>query len=243
MLRYKILQSNNDLQIPLSLDMSNIEKKNISDEDLYSSIINPPVNIEKESYSCKTPYKIYFNFYNNSGFTTKFENAGFVFPADLYKNAFKKSLFLVEFYDNLTSKNRIFSTTLSVYPNVIGKKGPESSLISGLRVLDSIYDISIPLNEMFFIYNYRNFSNFTNTQTDGDIKYASMFVKIMFLNAKTGKVQYFMADTNTGTTLNSNEFNENLYYYEIRFYNNYKYSFYKSGVEQTDIYFKEIVIQ
>lgn len=242
MLKYKILKTNYSNQITIPLTAGNVDVTNISNEELYNSEVNLIINQEKEAYRCRDNYRFTFNFYDTS-FGPNFNKAGFNLPTDLTKNSFKKSIFLIEFYDNLVTKNRIFSNTLSVYPNIKSNKGPNTMMVDGVLNVMSVYEINDSGNEMYYIYNHRSFSNFKNIKIEDGEEYSSMYIKIMFLNAKTGKVQYFIGDTNNATVLNEANFDSDLYYYEIRFYRDYTFSFYQNGIKQTNIYFKELVVK
>jgi len=238
MLRYKILQSEHDKEVRISFDTSDIDKKYFSENDDFEVEINENFNLEKESYKPKNDYKLFFKFYKNS-YLTDFAYAGFNNSEDFKKNVFKKSMFLLEFYINDTDKSRKFSQTLSVYPNEKSKKGCD--ILTG--IISSTFTVNNPLNELYFLYNHRNFSNFENIKSFAGEDYSPMYMKAMFLNAKTGKAHYFILDKdNNNTVLNSGEFNDSLYYSEVRFFKDFTYGFYVNGVLVDNIYFKEVVV-
>lgn len=244
MLKYKILLngSGNTINIPLKLESciyNDIDDTII--DNLTSKEINEYINYEKELYESTQSYNLMFKFFNES-YDPLFDFAGFE-ELDYQKNAFKKSFFLLEFYDNNISTNtRKFSTTLSVYPNLRGGKGCDIDVIDGKKVYKSTFTVNKPKNELFLISNYRDLLLYNNVISDGTKKYILMYVKIMFLNAKTGNIHYFI-NSEDDEQISINDFNDTLYYYEIRFYDDFTYGFYKDNMLKESIVFKELIIK
>lgn len=245
MLKYKILNTSGDTNgiIPLSLNFNT--KLDIDDNDnidnIIQTFINPIDNNEQEAYSPLSAYTINFYFYNSSVtpiYNNSWLNAGFNLPTDLTKNIFQKSLFLLEFYaDNQGgSNNMLFSTTLSIYPNPSTSKGSNTINNGGTVTYDSSFTIDNPKNEIYNFFFNRDFSDLTNIQQDSNGNYVSLYVKSIFLNASTGIPQYF---TNIQTV---SSFNQTLYFYEVRFYDNYTYAFFNNGNLINNINLYELVL-
>ena len=245
MLNYKILINTGDTNanIPLSLNFNT--KLSISDDENINNqvqtFINPIINYEKEAYIPISSYTLNFNFYDANltpVYNNSWLNAGFNLPNDLNKNKFKKSLILLEFYLNNqgNSNNMVFSTTLSIYPNRATNKGSDTVVISANTTYYSSFTINNVKNEIYNLFFNRDFSTLSNIQQDNNGNYVSLYMKSIFLNASNGIPQYFVNTTQIDT------FNQTLYFYEIRFYENYTYAFYNSGGETTNINLYELIL-
>ena len=251
MLSYRILApTTGDTSIDISLSMDRDIKNHDDLDSIAQNIeqkeINSIINNETEPYEPIFPYELEFQFWDGLTYSKEWTGAGFVYTAstingDLSKNVFKKSQFLLEFYDNnTTSNNLLFNTTLSTYPTPTGK-GCDITTIGSAVTLFTTYTITNPLNDIYFLYFNRDFNSLSNIKIDeNDNKYVSVYMKAMFLNAKTGIVQYFC---NSLTPVMNTQFNQSLYYFEIRFYENFQYSFFQNNSQVFTITLSEIIIK
>ena len=246
MLNYRILASTGTTSIVIPLSMDNNPMNHDDDDDLASNAaiaaVNPIIDNEQEGYSPASNYKIQFNFISNGIYYDTWQAAGFVMPDDIQKNVFKKSMFLVEFYDsNLSTNNLLFNTTVSIYPNEATAKGADSSGTGTGMTVYTTFTVDEVRNELYLLFYNRDFSSLSNVQTDSTGTYVSLYMKVMFLNAKTGNVQYFFQSSNF-IPLTTTAFVPSVYYNEVRFYNNLTYAFYNNGVLLTSINYNEIYV-
>ena len=239
--KYKIQVTKDDLYLPINLSNENTKYNDdtVFIESEIQKSINPIVNLEKEAYEPMTSYTMQFKFFTNNSYTTNFGGVGFTEPKFQTKNSFKKSLFLFEFYDALNSPNNmLFTTTVGVNPSPANGKGVD---LIGNTPQPSLTVNQIK-NDLYLIFFNRDFSSLKNIKTEGGKKYVSLYVKSMFLNAKTGKVHYFM-NIPTDTIISNSEFNEALFYHEIRFFEDFTYSFYEDNTKLNNIIYREVAFK
>jgi hypothetical protein len=246
MLNYNILTTSGDTSIIIPISMDNNPKNHDENDDLATAVakasINPIVNREKDGFAPASPYKIQFNFIQGGIYYT-WQAAGFDMPGDLNKNIFKKSEFLIEFYDtNSQANNLLFSTTLGIYPNKASAKGADSDLDGNTLTVYTTFTVSEIRNELYLLFFNRDFDSLSNVLTDTNGRYVKLYMKVMFLNAKTGNVHYFFEDTKY-TPLDSASFVPTIYYNEIRFYENLTYAFFRNGTQVTSLNYNEIYIR
>lgn len=227
MLKYTKLHTDNK-EFNITFNNSNIDYKNILvDEDEIK--FNPIRNVERESYQPRLAHSIKFYFYKD-GYGVDFANAGFKIPEDLNRNVFRKSSFVVEFYEKGETMTWVGSTTLTTYGSSEGGKG--AAVVDNKPIPH--YMLMNDVNDLFYIYNYRDFNQFL----DG----GRMFVKVIFQNALTGKRHYFVKSEQEPKQMLSNEFTEDDFYHEIRFFDDYTFLFYDNGEQRTDVRFKELLL-
>ncbi len=248
MLNYTILSPTGDTMIMFPLSMDNNPKNHDENNDFASATaiaaINPILNLEKDGYNAASSYSMGFNFIGSGDlYYSTWNAAGFNMPSDVNKNVFKKSEFLIEFYDtNQESNNLQFSTTLSIYPNKNGK-GADSTGSGTAITVSTKFTVSSIANELYLLYYYRDFDSIPNVKSEtGGRRYVSLFMKVMFLNAKTGNVHYFFESPNF-LPLTSATFIPSVYYNEIRFYEDLTYAFYRNGVQISTLNFNEIYVR
>ena len=247
MLNYSILASTGDTSIVIPLSMDNNPKNHDENNDLATSValssINPIINNEKEGFISVSSYKLQFNFIQNGLYYSTWQAAGFDMPNDVNKNVFKKSEFLIEFYDsNSITNNLLFNTTLGIYPNRISAKGADSTLDGSTITVYTTFTVTEVRNELYLLFFNRDFSSLSNVQSDSNGRYVKLYMKVMFLNAKTGNIHYFFESPNF-IPLDSNTFVPSVYYNEVRFYENLTYAFYRNDNRITEINFNEIFVR
>ncbi len=247
MLNYNILTSTGDTSIIIPISMDNNPKNHDENDDLGNSVanssINSIVNKEKEGFTPSSPYKLEFYFMQSGQYSNSWGAAGFNMPEDINKNIFKKSEFLIEFYDsNLPTNNLLFNTTLGIYPNKSSAKGADNEINGTGITVYTTFTITEVRNELYLLFFTRDFNRLSNILIDNNGRYIKLYMKVMFLNAKTGNVHYFFESPDS-TPLDSNNFIPSIYYNEIRFYENLTYSFYKEGLQITNIKFNEIFLK
>lgn len=232
---YKILFDNSDKNLIIPISTNYDSRLNDFDSPNISSYINSIENGEKESYSPIINYQLVYYFFNDTKFpiyNDQWEWTGFDMSIDNIKNIFKKSLFLLEFYDsnNLDAANMQFATTLSVNPNIKTHKGCDITITSGVTTYFSSFTTNDYRNELYNFFYLRDLLKNSNINFDSNLNlnYITLYMKSMFLNAKSGGIQYFI---NTETTMVTN----NMFFYEIRFYENYTYGFFNNNILQSII--------
>lgn len=232
MIKYNVLQSTNDIQLNVQLTKENLDVKNINLSDEVN--INPIQNVEKESYMAGVRYNLEFLFYGQGMFKADFTNAGFSFPKDTSKNVFKKSSFVMEFYEQGETFTWLGSTTISVLPRLNVGKGP----IIEDNIPVSKFSVS-PTSDLRYLYGYRDFSMFKDKIDEST---ARIYAKVLFQNALTGKRHYFVKSDKSGGKLRDTEFTKEMFYHEMRFFDDFSYSFYDGDILLEDVFFKELVV-
>jgi len=232
--KFSISNGSSSINIPLIMNNNNENQDNkeiFINSELQKSI-NKIENFEKESYTSKSEYKLIYKFFNGS-YNESFSNTGFLEEDFEQKNSFTKSLFLLEFYNTPNVKNKmLFNTTLNVTPNPEYGKGCDVK-IEGKKVITSTFTIKYIQNELYLLYFNRKFT------PEVGKNYISVYMKSIFLNAKTGKAHYFI-NTENDTIIKSTDLKEPLYYYEIRFYEDFTYAFYKNGELAVNVVLREV---
>lgn len=166
----KISLGNNDNFIGLQQEIDNLTSFTAID------LINSSNDEEKRKYkvvTTPTTPTLTFYFYSGATYGNNFIKAGFTI-AELLQNNFFYSFFIIDLYDtyDINTQQKIFTTYLTKKGNTIPK-----------------YNISATTNQLYYWYIPESYIN-GNTGT------TTAYAKLMFYNAKTGKVVTFYNKAN-----------------------------------------------
>jgi hypothetical protein len=231
---FKILKSNIDrnLVIPINLKWDFLDREdslNVYQESIITEIIGEPENYETARFSYNYPVKYVFNFKNtgNTDWVNSYVDSGrFTENQVLNKtNAFLKSFFKIDFYDNQNTRRRKNFLTI-----ILNKKNDTTNI--ELNNDQGIEQLSIPsfsLNpltnpEGFYLYWFEN-PNILNLN--------KLYMTVKFFDGSNGTFTTFttkkQTDTSTPNRLDSDYFNR-----EVNFnYTNYTYTIQNIGSQTT----------
>jgi len=190
MLKFSTRLTNTDQNIIIGIS-NNGNLNGLSDgmndfiEKETSLSINPADDYEVERYNQNSTYVFYFNFYDTT-YDTTLSKAGFV-TADTISDIYLKSYYIFMVYDSINSESQKLLHT-GYYNGFI---------FSGLT---TIYSIN-PSMEIANLY-LKNFD--LESVSDNTI-----YLRLSFFNAKSGKQQLFYNDANSG------DLTENIFYFPI----------------------------
>ena len=227
---FKILKSNIDrnLVIPINLKWDFLDREdslNVYQESIITEIIGEPENYETARFSYNYPVKYVFNFKNtaNTDWVNSYVDSGrFTENQVLNKtNAFLKSFFKIDFYDNQNTRRRKNFLTI-----ILNKKNDTTNI--ELNNDQGIGQLSIPsfsLNpltnpEGFYLYWFEN-PNILNLN--------KLYMTVKFFDGSNGTFTTFttkkQTDTSTPNRLGSDYFNR-----EVNFnYTKYTYTIQNIG--------------
>lgn len=216
-LEYKILASNKNvyLDIPLDLTFNPMDNSDLVDDFIQSETnkaLNKIDDVELQSYLPKnqtTSLDFEFKFYDNTlspNFNSDWINSGFDTSTNYRtKNSFKKSLFLLNFYNGNDSNTNVILFNITI------------PTITSTPTTNAIYSFSSDISEGYLLYYLRD-RNLINSTGN------TIYMKASFLNAKTGKVTNF-ANLSSDNTIAVDNFTDEMNYFPVKFYNNYNYEY------------------